>query len=71
MRVVCTVVCASKVVIWGCWLGSEKKQDKCVELVEGWGGGQACRGLGWRVGELGGHVLLLSHVALGTVTGER
>lgn len=35
MRVVCTVACASKVVIWSCWLGSEKKQDKCVELVEG------------------------------------
>lgn len=34
------------------------------------GGKQACRRLRWRgAGVLGGHVLLLSHVALGTVAG--
>lgn len=60
--------------VWGCWLRSEKEHDKSAKLVAGccqtvlgvWGWG-----LGWRgVGVSGGHVLLLSHVALGTVAVE-
>lgn len=47
----CVHVHASEIVIWGCWLGSEKKHDKCAKLVAGYsqtvkGGGHACRGLG-------------------------
>lgn len=55
MRVVCTVACASKVVIWSCWLGSENKQDKCVELVEGCSQTGVGRGAGLqRIGVEGG-----------------
>lgn len=35
------------------------------------GGGRPAEEWGGGIGELGGHVLLLSHVALGTVVGER
>lgn len=77
----CVHVHASQIVIWGCWLGSEKKHDKCAKLVAGYSqtvkGGGAClqRIGGWGLlGEggwvPGGHVLLLSHVALGTAAGE-
>lgn len=31
----CFHVHASEVVIWGCWLGSEKEHDKCAKLVAG------------------------------------
>lgn len=64
-------------IIWSCWLGSEKEHDKCANLVAGcsqtvWeGGGRPAEEWGGGIGELGGHVLLLSHVALGTVVGER
>ena len=43
----CVRVHASEIVIWGCWLGSEKKHDKCAKLGAGYsqtvrgGGGQA------------------------------
>lgn len=68
---------ASEIVIWGCWLQSAKEHDKCAKLVAGCSQTFA-GGRGWRAGGLqrigvgveGGHVLLLSHVALGTVAGE-
>lgn len=31
----CVHVRASGIVIWGCWLGSEKEHDKCAKLVAG------------------------------------
>lgn len=49
----CVHVHASEIVIWGCWLGSEKKHDKCAKLVAGYsqtvkGGGMPAED--WGVG---------------------
>lgn len=49
----CVHVHASEIVIWGCWLGSEKKHDKCAKLVAGYsqtvkGGGMPAED--WDVG---------------------
>ncbi|CAB1436024.1 unnamed protein product [Pleuronectes platessa] len=66
---------ASLIVIWGFWLGSEKEHDKCAKFVAGCsqtvGGNRPAEDVGGGGGDLGGHVLLLSHVALGNVASER
>lgn len=71
----CVNVCASKIGIWGCWLGGEKEHDKCAKLVarcsQTVGGKEACRGWGVLGGPCAATVTCRTWHSSGQVAGGR